>query len=216
MPAVWARSMAHGILDEIGIQDIEIFPKQDSLTGKVKFGNFINAPLFGLLVPRGKTVFVDPSSFEPYQDQWEFLERIELVGEKELLELCEINEWIKPVHESSQKYDPPRSALRGQGPLLPCARQMLEGVEVNQRVACFRLAVHFKRLGLPFDMALACLSNWAKKNRPVDGKKVICESEIIEQCKGGYDERYSSYGCDSPEVIPYCSPDCPLKKRQGY
>ena len=33
------------------------------------------------------------------------------------------------------------------------------GVSLYQRVSCFRLAVHSKRLGLPFDVAVAALGN---------------------------------------------------------
>lgn len=64
-----ARVVVRFILDEIGYPDTEIFPKQDSLRSSVTYGNFINAPLFGALVPKGKTVFVDPDTFNPYPDQ---------------------------------------------------------------------------------------------------------------------------------------------------
>ena len=58
--AAKARMVVRHILDEIEQPDTEVFPKQDEIAGNVMFGNFINAPLFGALVPNGKTVFVDP------------------------------------------------------------------------------------------------------------------------------------------------------------
>jgi len=58
--------------------------------------------------------------------------------------------------------------------LPPCARKILaEGVSAYQRVSCFRLAVHLKRNGIPYDLVVAVLKAWAKKNRPADGKGVI-------------------------------------------
>ena len=74
VPACKARLVVKNILDEIEAPDTEFFPKQNSLeSSNLQFGNFINAPLFGALVPKGKTVFIDPTTFKPYQDQWVFL-----------------------------------------------------------------------------------------------------------------------------------------------
>lgn len=57
----------------------EINPKQTTVVGG--FGNGVNLPLFGADVPKGRTVFLDPTSgFEPYQDQWEFLSRIKHIS----------------------------------------------------------------------------------------------------------------------------------------
>jgi len=61
-----ARLVVRHILDETEHSETEIFPKQDSLNNNTQCGNFINAPLFGKLVPRGKTVFIDRHTFEPY------------------------------------------------------------------------------------------------------------------------------------------------------
>jgi hypothetical protein len=55
-----ARLVIKSILEEIECPETEIFPKQDSLQNGNSFGNYINAPLFGTLVPKNKTVFVDP------------------------------------------------------------------------------------------------------------------------------------------------------------
>ena len=91
--AAKARLVVSNILDEIDAPDTEIFPKQDRLAPSIPYGNFINAPLFGRLVPEGKTVFLDPTSFEPYQNQWDFLEKLETANDALLDELIEINKW---------------------------------------------------------------------------------------------------------------------------
>jgi len=98
-----------------------------------------------------------------------------------------------------------------------CARRMLnEGVRDYQRVACFRLAIHLKRIGLPVDLALATLKSWADKNQPPSGKRIITESEIISQPRYAYQHNYRGYGCGDPAIIPYCDPQCPLVQKNHH
>ena len=48
-----ARLIVRHILEEIEYPDTETFPKQDTLIGNRRFGNFINAPLFfGFVIKR--------------------------------------------------------------------------------------------------------------------------------------------------------------------
>lgn len=49
-----------------------LFPAQDFMP-KGSFGNLIALPLQGECRRRGTTVFLDPSTLEPYEDQWAFL-----------------------------------------------------------------------------------------------------------------------------------------------
>ena len=53
-----------------------LFPAQDFMP-KGSFGNLIALPLQGECRKRDKTVFLDPSTLEPYEDQWAFLSSIE-------------------------------------------------------------------------------------------------------------------------------------------
>jgi hypothetical protein len=97
-----ARTVVRHILDEIDEPETEIFPKQNRLTTNLRYGNFINTPpLFGALVSKGKTVFVDPYTFKPYPDQWGFLESIHRIGKSVLNNIIELND-IMPVkiHQS--------------------------------------------------------------------------------------------------------------------
>jgi len=192
-----------------------VFPKQDELANGISYGNFINAPLFGALVPKGRTVFVDPANpTKPYPDQWELLQRVQRVPEYRLdaiIESCKLNEQAPPVervkcngHSNSED----NSSSFG---LPPCGRKMLaEGVDSYQRVSCFRLAVHLKRNGLPFDLALTVLKAWAKKNHPADGKGIITDQEIEHQTKCAFENSYRSIGCEDPAIAPYCDKNCPL------
>jgi len=87
---------------------------------------------------------------------------------------------------------------------------LTEGVDSYQRVSCFRLAVHLKRNGLPFDLALVTLKAWAKKNHPTDGKGIITDQEIKHQTKCAFGNSYRSIGCEDPAIAPYCDKNCPL------
>lgn len=210
-----ARLVVNNILEEIEYPKTEIFPKQDFIDSRISYGNFINAPLFGSLVPSGKTVFVDPNTLKPFPDQWVFLESIKTVQEQVLDDIIELND-LSSTHTQSE----PSSCIStdrdmSRFSLPPCAQKMLQnGVSRYQRVSCFRLAVHLKRLGLPCDVAVAALNIWALKNRPRDGKKVITEREIVEQTSYAFDKDYRGYGCNSEAVAPFCEPDCPVVQKK--
>ena len=154
-----ARLVAHKILADMGKQTVEVFPKQDVLANGISYGNFINAPLFGRLVPKGRTVFVYPADpTKPYPDQWELLQRVQRIPEYRLdaiIESCKLNVQV-PAAERIRRNNHSNSDDSGSSfGLPPCGRRMLtEGVDSYQRVSCFRLAVHLKRNGLPFDLAL--------------------------------------------------------------
>lgn len=214
-----ARLVVRNILNEIEKPNIEIFPKQDELNKNICYGNFINAPLFGGKVPEGRTVFVDPLNYmRPYRNQWDFLARVHRVSESVLDEIIDINELDRePISYTTfnnpitPEYDKHAKASFG---LLPCAQRMLkEGVSSYQRVCCFRLAVHLKKLGVPFDITLAILSAWALKNRPKYERRKITKNEIISQAKAAYEKNYSGYGCNDNAIRPYCDSTCSVYKK---
>ncbi len=209
--AAKARMVIQHILQEIECPDVEVFPKQDRLNSANQYGNFINAPLFGQLVPQGKTVFIDLNdSFHPYPDQWDFLATIDPVPESVLDETIEMND-LRPQNDISK---PISIATQKSFALPPCAREILDqGVSENQRVACFRLAVHLKRIGFPFDIAMVILKVWSLKNRPVNGKQRITDHEIKSQTQWAYEKEYRGYGCGEPVIKSFCSKDCPLFQR---
>jgi hypothetical protein len=209
-----ARAVIKLILEDIEMPETEIFPKQDSIDPKQAFGNFINAPLFGQLVPEGKTVFISADKkLEPYPNQWTVLESIQKTPETLLDEIIEENELEQKKAESYKENSHRRETSFSKFGLPPCAQKMLEhGVSFNQRVACFRLAVNLQRIGLPLDLAISLLNEWRKKNRPQEKKRIITEEEILEQTSSAYNKDYSGLGCNEEIVKAFCTPECPVRK----
>jgi hypothetical protein len=151
----------------------------------------------------------------PFPDQWSVLEGASVVTDEQLTTVIETR-GLTPIIPRSEAVIPqpgpgPSGALRSSLP--PCARRMLdEGVTENQRVCCFRLAVHMNRIGLPFDIAVPALQAWARKNQPRDGKEVISDAEVVEQVTCAFRKAYRGFGCQEPAVVLYCSPECPLSR----
>jgi len=212
-----ARQVTGQILTAIRQPHTEIFPKQDVLDEYTAYGNFINAPLFGALVPKGRTVFVHPARpRQPCADQWELLSGVQRIEEVQLDEVIRSYN----LDEPDQLDQTCQSAISSGGAsdvtksfgLPPCAQRMLaEGVPDQQRVRCFRLAVDLKRAGVPFDLAVSLLQAWAGKNRPQNEKRIITDKEIQEQTQGAYEKSYRSCGCEDTAVAPYCDERCPLR-----
>ncbi len=216
VPAAKARAVARHILDEAG-HNAEIFPKQDTIDlSHGEYGNFINVPLWGRLAIQGRTVFVDPrNGMRPIPNQWQYLEEMTVVPESVLDEILEVNEItasVPPIPES----EPVLAvclALPGSLPL--CARRMLnEGVTDNQRVACFRLAVQLRKIGLPSDLVRAVLLEWAQKNRPAINRQVITEEEVKAQTATAFLREYHGCGCEEPAIMPFCDASCPLSEKR--
>lgn len=214
VPAAKARLVVHHILNRIGLGATEVFPKRDRLDEKVSYGNFINAPLFCLSVKEGRTIFIDPGNcYKPYKDQWQLLYSIEKLSEAKLDAI--INSCSLTITSGISFRKPKKIGISQYKSLLPCAHKMLNcGVTQYQRLACFRLAINLKRTGLPFDAAVSVLNTWSLKNRPQQGKRIITEKEIISQTRSAYLGGYRSVGCQCPSVIPYCDPDCPIRKKR--
>ncbi len=213
--AAKARQVVKGILADIGSSSTEVFPKQDRLGERARWGNYIYAPLFGKCVPEGRTVFVDPDGdLQPFSDQWDLLERVTRVPESVFDRI--IGQQSLAVSGTAELAPDQPSAPAGARlsfGLPPCAQRMLtEGVTQHQRVACFRLASHLRKAGIPEDVALPALMVWATKNRPADGKRIITRAEVYKQTKCAYAKRYRGCGCEDPAIMPYCDSSCPLRR----
>jgi hypothetical protein len=80
VPAASARRIGVHLLREAMTMRAELdlisydrlFPAQDFMP-KGSFGNLIALPLHGECRKRGTTVFIDPATLEPFEDQWAFL-----------------------------------------------------------------------------------------------------------------------------------------------
>ena len=212
--AAKARLVVRHILEEIGQPRTEVFPKHDRLDTRTTYGNYIYAPLFGALVPEGRTVFLDPRrGMAPFANQWQFLEDIVRVKEEQLDEIIEINKLVqldRPAEAPPQRQSGKTFPVFG---LPPCAQRMLgDGVTDSQRVSCFRLAVQLKKTGLPRDIAVAALVAWAAKNRPTNHRRIITHEEILAQVQSAYAGGYRSCGCEDAAIARYCDPTCAVHR----
>ncbi len=86
-PALKSRAIIKDFLKRAGIaikasissSFDRIFPNQDQHTGK-GLGNLIALPFQKTAMENGNCCFIDPHTFEPYSDQWEFLSSIQKVS----------------------------------------------------------------------------------------------------------------------------------------
>jgi superfamily II DNA or RNA helicase len=90
-PAIKSRKIFISILEQSGAFSMfdksssfdRLFPNQDFLSGK-GFGNLIALPLFKPTFEKGNSCFVNPESFEPFTNQWDFLKNIKRVATNHL------------------------------------------------------------------------------------------------------------------------------------
>lgn len=83
VPASAARAMGAALLRQAMTARAELdlssydrfFPSQDFMP-KAGFGNLIALPLHGGCAKQGTTVFLDPTTMEPWPDQWAFLSSV--------------------------------------------------------------------------------------------------------------------------------------------
>lgn len=203
------RRIAKKVLNDIGKGNAEIFPKQDELTQDNIWGNYINSPLFGSKVLEGRTVFLDFDNMpNPCEDQWSFLSGVVTHNSSFLRGLLSS---LNLADSTDRKLLSDRSDNRFG--LVPCMKTILKnGVNSNQRVTCYRLAIRLKQMGIPFDIALAALNAWALKNKPIEGKRIITSKEIEDQTTCGYQCNITGFGCSDPAVSIYCDEKCPVYK----
>ena len=92
--AATARSIASSLLGEAfqlrGSMHLSsydrLFPSQDVHTGR-GMGNLIAAPLNGKRRQHGTTLFLDPATLEPFDDQWAYLSSIARLSQKDVAAL---------------------------------------------------------------------------------------------------------------------------------
>lgn len=101
VPASQARAMGAALLRQAMATRAELdlnsydrfFPSQDFMP-KAGFGNLIALPLQGECVRRGTTVFLDPTTMEPWPDQWAFLSSVARMTPEAVAVLAET---LRPV-----------------------------------------------------------------------------------------------------------------------
>jgi len=86
-PAIRSRKIFISILEQSGAFSMfdksssfdRLFPNQDFLSGK-GLGNLIALPFFKPAMENGNSCFINPETFEPHPNQWNFLNEIESVS----------------------------------------------------------------------------------------------------------------------------------------
>ena len=128
VPAATARQVGTGLVREaiairgrMGLACYDrLFPSQDLLVGRGP-GNLIAAPLHGRSRKIGTTVFLDLSTLEPYEDQWDYLSTLERLTPKQVTKLA--GELREPAvgsrvnHATPREVDPDTAATRCGRPL---------------------------------------------------------------------------------------------------
>ncbi len=66
-----------------------LFPNQDFHGNNQGYGNLIALPFNGKLMEYGNTSFLNPKTFEPYTNQWDFLKNVKKTSTKKLDKLYE-------------------------------------------------------------------------------------------------------------------------------
>jgi superfamily II DNA or RNA helicase len=93
-PAAKSRKIFLSLLTDSGIISLfdkysnfdRLFPNQDSHSGK-GFGNLIALPMQKIALEKGNTCFINPTTLEPFPDQWTFLQTVQKVPCEKLDEL---------------------------------------------------------------------------------------------------------------------------------
>lgn len=200
-----ARGLVKRILTDAGLDPrLEIFPKQDALADHKSVGNYINLPLFGGDVPRGRTVFLN-SEFQPIQDQWGHMARMERVD----------TELLRGLQE--EKPPPPAAVKASYDNMLPCVPRMMQGVSAGRRdVVAFTLAKHFRvNSKFPQEATEAILQTWNMQNSPpLEAHAIMRKVHSAYQGNGG--KGYTSLGCQDPLVMEFCQKEtCRMFRRAG-
>jgi superfamily II DNA or RNA helicase len=86
-PAFRSRKIFIKILEQTGIFSVfdksssfdRLFPNQDFLSGK-GFGNLIALPFYKPTLEQGNSCFINPETQQPFNDQWEYINKINRVS----------------------------------------------------------------------------------------------------------------------------------------
>lgn len=93
----------------------------------------------------------------------------------------------------------------------PCIARLLAGVSESnpgRNNAAMRLAVHYKKEGMPAEAVLGLLKGWNENNGPPLDEAAL--GQVVEHVfSGKYD-----FGCNDAILRAFCGPDCIMHKRK--
>ncbi len=109
-PAIKSRRIFISILEQSGTFSLfdksssfdRLFPNQGFLSGK-GLGNLIALPFFKSTLENGNSCFINPESFKPIADQWQFLKEVKRICVVELDKLLQqsLNSDNRAIHRQS-------------------------------------------------------------------------------------------------------------------
>lgn len=140
IPAFMSRKIMFELLLQAGIiSEFEkepsfdrLFPNQDTHSGK-GVGNLIALPLQGISLAKGNSCFLNPETFEPVADQWNFMESIKKVPKQKIEALhLQLSGTAKEVFSS--RYVP---ESKFELEILINSEIYLKRIQLNQKLTVF-------------------------------------------------------------------------------
>ena len=125
--AMLRRAMASRVEIDLSSYD-RLFPSQDVMP-KGSFGNLIALPLQGGCRKRATTVFLDPTTLDPYDDQWAFLSSVPLASPEALTAIAES---VRPLPVGVEAVD--WEQARDRHPAPPVVHATLAGMLSIERI----------------------------------------------------------------------------------
>ncbi len=126
VPAAAARAMGAAMLRAAMAERASMpmssydrfFPSQDTLPvrspGRLRLGNLIALPLHGDSRRHGTTVFPDPETWEPFEDQFAALAEVSVVGSKRVDEFANTSNRLPAGPRESLAVRPRRAAIKAE------------------------------------------------------------------------------------------------------
>ena len=179
------REVLVGTLMKLNIT-CEVFPKQDKLDEIIKYGNYINLPVYGNTrqfqdVNHQPVPFATAFSLIQYNTQASIL-----TAKAKVPPIPPPMLPVKPEKDKEKKSE----TKKGKSP--PCVLRILKGVDSGMRdEAAFALARHYLDQGDLPEEVLAMLLIWDAKNRPPMADMKIIQTKV-QSAEHGY-----AFGCNS-------------------
>jgi hypothetical protein len=197
-PAKAIRTILAAILERLQIK-AEIFPKQDVVSEKTPYGNYINTPCFGGWQRQFLTANGDAIDFN------QAIRLIKRIDTDSLTLAVKLLPPMVPTSASGQIVGAePKKKNKAAAKGSPnCIMNLLKGVGDGCRDdAAFCLARHLLDMGNTPSQVLATLEGWDTHNNPPIGDPKMLETKIDSAAKG------YAFGCNSilknPALSKYC------------
>lgn len=206
-PAWAVRTILRGATESVGRPDVEIFPKQDALKAGM-VGNYINLPLFGDERPiLGFEQFTDGTPTGPAERAF---------GVRAMIETRQAPaDWERRARRLGGVPPAEREETSewGESPTLHiCAEYIIQRresyplAEGARHVVLFNLAKQLLNYR-EFDEREA----WDYLREVNDAScHPLPQQEIRRLFGNAVDGRWTSTGCDDPQMVGYTHPDCPI------